>query len=76
MDHLRSLIKYSIDLDKFVRLLPGKCDDVLLKLYLGDDMSGSKVLHERGKYIDILIQQQVRWVTISQICSTHMHFEN
>ena len=59
IDHLRFLMKDSIDLCKFESRFPGKSDDELLKLFLGDDLFGSKVLHERGEYINVLLQQHV-----------------
>ena len=46
-------------MDQLLRNFPGKSEDKLLKLSLGDDWSNNDVLQKRGEYIDILLQELV-----------------
>ena len=57
MESTQAMFGAEINMDQFLRNFPGKSEDKLLKLFLGDNWSSNDVLQKRGEYIDILLQE-------------------
>ena len=57
MENLKQTMNAEIGMDQFLRNFPGKSEDKLLKLFLGDNWSNKDVLQKRGEYIDIMLQE-------------------